>query len=189
MLKLWDITTGECLRSLKAHTGFVPSVMLSANAEFALSASDAALKLWDMKSGECLRSLAGHTAHVSSVSLSADRRFAISGSGDRTIKLWLLDWELEDRDLADWDEGAKDYLRVFLLQQTPYASSLPEDREPSPEEITLSLTREGKPSWKEEDFQRLLYTLGCVGYGWLRPEGVRRELEKMTEEWDELTSH
>jgi hypothetical protein len=26
-------------------------------------------------------------------------------------------------------------------------------------------------------------TLGCVGFGWLRPAGVRRELEKMTASW------
>jgi hypothetical protein len=35
------------------------------------------------------------------------------------------------------------------------------------------------PTWSEEDFQRLLHTLGCAGYGWLRPEGVRRKLEEM----------
>ena len=37
-------------------------------------------------------------------------------------------------------------------------------------------------AWTEDDFQRLLYTLGCAGYGWLRPEGVRRELERMAAE-------
>ncbi len=31
----------------------------------------------------------------------------------------------------------------------------------------------------EDDFKQLLYTLGCAGYGWLRPEGVRRELETL----------
>ena len=25
--------------------------------------------------------------------------------------------------------------------------------------------------------------LGCAGYGWLRPEGVRRKLEEMAAEW------
>jgi hypothetical protein len=27
--------------------------------------------------------------------------------------------------------------------------------------------------------------LGCTGYGWLRPDGVRRELEKMAAAWHE----
>ena len=30
---------------------------------------------------------------------------------------------------------------------------------------------------------QLLFTLGCAGYGWLRPEGVRRELDKMAASW------
>jgi hypothetical protein len=43
------------------------------------------------------------------------------------------------------------------------------------------MVRRGKPSWTEDDFRRLLDKLGCTGYGWLRPEGVRRELESMAE--------
>jgi len=61
-----------------------------------------------------------------------------------------------------------------------YAGALPQDRQPTAEEITLALTRRGQPQWNQEDFQRLLYTLGCAGYSWLRPEGARRELEKMS---------
>ena len=47
----------------------------------------------------------------------------------------------------------------------------------------MALTRRGQPVWTEEDFQGLLYTLGCAGFGWLRPEGVRKELERMTAIW------
>jgi hypothetical protein len=43
--------------------------------------------------------------------------------------------------------------------------------------------RTGKPSWGEEDFDRLMGELCYRGYGWLRPEGVRKELEKMVSEW------
>ena len=62
---------------------------------------------------------------------------------------------------------------------TPHVGTLPKDRDPTEEEITLALTRRGVPRWTEEDFKGLLYTLSCAGYGWLRPEGVRRELDKM----------
>ena len=47
------------------------------------------------------------------------------------------------------------------------------------EQITLALTRHGNPTWKEADFEKLLYTLGCAGYGWLQPEGVRQQLLSM----------
>jgi hypothetical protein len=83
----------------------------------------------------------------------------------------------------DWDEGAWPYLDVFLRAHRPYRAALPKGRQPTNEEVTRALTRHGRPEWSEEDFQKFLYTLGCAGYGWLRPEGVRRELEKMTAEW------
>jgi hypothetical protein len=111
--------------------------------------------------------------------LSADGRFVVSTSDFATCKVWILDWELEDQPPAYWDEGARPYLEIFLNQQTPYAATLPKDREPTQEEINLTLTRRGIPTWTKQDFQNLLYTLGCAGYGWLRPEGVRQQLEAM----------
>ena len=48
----------------------------------------------------------------------------------------------------------------------------------------LSLTRRGRPSWTEEDFQGLIRQLQYSGLGWLRPEGVRAELERMAQDWD-----
>ena len=106
-------------------------------------------------------------------------------SAQSSIKVWQLDWELEDREPSDWDEGARQHLETFLCRQTPYAGTLPQDREPTEEEITASLTRKGTPSWTEADFQNLLYSLGCAGYGWLRPEGIRRELDRMVANWEE----
>ena len=79
-----------------------------------------------------------------------------------------MDWEFEPNQPADWDEGARPFLNAFLTVHTPYADDL---------------VRRGKPSWTEDDFCRLLDKLGCAGYGWLRPEGVRRELDKMAATW------
>ena len=73
---------------------------------------------------------------------------------------------------------------MFLAQQSPYLATLPTDHDPTEEEIVLALTRRGSPSWEDADFQRLIHTLGFAGYGWLRPEGVRRKLEEMAANWD-----
>ena len=43
--------------------------------------------------------------------------------------------------------------------------------------------RVGKPAWNDEDFKNLLKELLHHGYGWLRPEGVRKKLEEMTANW------
>jgi len=85
-----------------------------------------------------------------------------------TLRLWELDWEFEPNQPADWDEGARHFLTTFLTLHTPYADGM---------------VRRGKPPWTEEDFRRLLDRLGCAGFGWLRPEGFRRELEKMAAAW------
>jgi len=92
------------------------------------------------------------------------------------LHLRELDWELEARDAADWDEGARPHLETFLTLHTPYASDDPTTPE--------GLTRRGRPAWTEEDFQDLIRDLQHAGYGWLRPEGVKRELEKMAANWE-----
>jgi WD40 repeat protein/serine/threonine protein kinase len=191
-LRLWDVKTGECLRTLEGHTDIVHSVSFSPDGRFALFGShDKTLRMWDISAslntgsmtGECLRTFEGHTGAVLSVSFSPDGRFAISGSLDQTMRLWSFDWDLEEKEPADWDEGARPYLQTFLYLHVPYAEKITNGSKSTPKEIAPSLAHRGKPRWIEENFKQLLYTLGCAGYGWLRPEGVRKELIQMTREW------
>jgi hypothetical protein len=72
----------------------------------------------------------------------------------------------------DWDEGARPYLETFLTLHCPYGED--------------GVSRVGKPEWSEDDFQQLLTELQYRGYGWLRPEGVRKKLEEMTANWQGL---
>ena len=199
-LELWDVQSGECLRTFEGHTTRVTSVSFSADGRYALSGSDdcsltaglvdendfpdpAGLCLWDAKSGEWLRTLEGHTAEITSVSFSADGRYALSASADNTLKLWFLDWELDNREPADWDDAALPWLQNFLTLHTPPEAELPQDREPTEDEIRRALTRQGKPKVTKKDFARLLHTLGCAGFGWLRPEGVKQKLLEVAADW------
>ena len=151
-VKLWDVETGRCLRTFEGHTGSVYSVCLSPDGKFAISGSgDNTMKLWDIESSRCLRTFKGHKESVESVSFSPDGSFILLG---KTLKLWRLDWNYEFPGWTDWDDGAEPYLRNFL---------------------TL---RKGK--WNKEDFNWLINDLQNKGYGWLRPEGVRKKLEEMT---------
>ena len=183
-LRLWEVATGKCVRVFEGHTSSVLSSYLSFDGRCALSGSgDGALRLWEVETGTCVWSLEGHMGAVGSVFLSYDGRWALSGGDDKTLRLWELDWELEGREFVDWDEGARPYIEKFLTVHTPYAAPLPLDHEPSQQELESALTRRGKPKWSEKDFKNLLYILGCAGYGWLRPEGVCRGLERMANEW------
>lgn len=166
-LKLWDVSTGKCLRTFEGHTGWVHSIALSADGRYVLSGSEEGmLKLWDIITGECLRTFEGHTETVESVAISADGRYALSGSQDFTIRIWELMWEVEEKEQADWDDGARLYLQKFLQLHQP-------DNKRNP------LKNKVKPVWTEEEFKKLMTELGYRGYGWLRKEGVRTKLEQM----------
>ena len=183
-LRLWELTSGCCLRTFEGHLA-VESVGLSSDGRYALSRTDGRnLQLWEVASGHCLRTLE-HETNVYSASLSADGQHVLAGCQDGSVVLWFLDWELEENEPADWDEGARPYLDIFLRAHKPCGLPLPQDRHPTDEEVTRALTRHGRPVWSEEDFKGLLYTLGCAGWGWLRSKGVRHELEKMTAEWED----
>ena len=178
-LRLWDLASGRCVRTLAGHTHCVESACLTVDGRHALSGSDdTTLKLWDLADGRCLHTFEGHTAGVRSVSLSKDGRIAVSGGVDG-LRLWTWDWELAVRDPADWVDEAHPYLEVFLRAQQPYGPALPSDRAPHDKEIARALKRKRSAAWIEGDFERLQYTLSCAGFGWLRPEGVRNELERM----------
>lgn len=135
--------------------------------------------MWEVATGRLLHSAKALPHFVRSACISLDGGIAISAGTDKILKLWSLDWELDDKEPADWDEGARPFLRNFLTLHTPYAAPLPTGEKLDDDAVTMALTRRGNPSWTEDDFKQLLYTLGCAGYGWLRPDGVRGELESM----------
>jgi WD40 repeat protein/serine/threonine protein kinase len=198
-IHLWELTSGKCVRSFEGHLGAVTSVCFSFDGRYVVSGStDATVKLWDVGSGHCLRTFAGHADAVASVAISANGRYALSGSADRTARLWILDWELSDAAPADWDDGARPYLEMFLSLHTSHAEP-PNPRKHGRSSLTKlfksflaeedtahAVNRRDQPKWTENDFQELLCLLGYAGYGWLRPEGVRRQLTRIAENWNGL---
>ena len=185
-LRLWDIAKKSCIRTFDGHSDRVNSVALSADGKMALSGSnDRTVRLWDVATGSCIKVLDFHKDHVQAVTFSSDGLYIFSVSKDKTLRSYVLTFDYEFPGWADWDDRARPHMLNFLTLHTPYAGSLPMDRQPTDEEVCQALTRTGKPTWSEDDFQYLLVTLGHAGYGWLRPEGVKRELEKMAKDWND----
>jgi WD40 repeat protein len=87
-LKLWDINSGQQIRSFKGHSDNVNAVAFSPNGKLALSGSmDDTLKLWEVNSGREIRSFKEHSDDVNAVAFSPDGKLALSGSSN-TLKLW-----------------------------------------------------------------------------------------------------
>ena len=165
---VWDVPVARCIGVLDGHAEGVLSLAMSADGLVGVSASeDHSVKLWELHTGRCLWTLEGHGEAVTAVCLSQDARFVVSSSRDGVVKQWFLDWDLADIHSADFDPGALPYLQSFLRAHQPA------DR----------LSTAGRPLWSAEHFEQLVYLLGCAGYGWLRPEGVRLVLEKMADQW------
>jgi WD40 repeat protein len=177
-IRLCDPETMKCPRVLVGHERLVSAVAFSPDGRYALSGSSRGeivellsevpcrVRLWDLETGKCIQTLMGHKGGITSVAFSPDGRYAISSGKDCKIYLWKLDWDLEANPVTDWDELARPYLDAFLILHTPLPSG-------------FFKKRSSNPSWTEEDLQELLRNLGHAGFGWIRPEIVRRKLKEI----------
>ena len=86
-IKIWDIATGECVKTLVGHTDEVTSVYANELQVFSGS-KDFTVRVWDIATGECINVLAGHKRAVNSV--HANESHVFSGSDDRAVIMWGL---------------------------------------------------------------------------------------------------
>ncbi|KAK3682648.1 WD40-repeat-containing domain protein [Podospora appendiculata] len=87
-VRVWDLTTGNCLHTLRGHTSTVRCLKMS-DANTAISGSrDTTLRIWDIKTGLCRNVLVGHQASVRCLEIKGD--IVVSGSYDTTAKIWSI---------------------------------------------------------------------------------------------------
>ncbi|MCA2717734.1 hypothetical protein [Microcystis sp. M169S2] len=103
-IKLWNVETGQEIRTLKGHDDYVLSVNFSPDGKTLVSGSiDKTIKLWNVETGKEIRTLKGHDNTVISVNFSPNGKTLVSGSGDKTIKLWNVETGQEIRTLKGHD--------------------------------------------------------------------------------------
>jgi WD40 repeat protein len=91
-LRVWNLESGACLRTLEGHRNSVFTVSVTPDGRRAVSGgADNTLRIWDLESGACLHTLKGHSDTVESVSVTPDGRRAVSGSNDGTLRVWDLE--------------------------------------------------------------------------------------------------
>ena len=75
MLRVWDLASGETVRTLSGHTGSVRAVAVTPDGRQVVSGSDDnTLRVWDLASGETVHTLSGHTGPVDAVAVTPDGR-------------------------------------------------------------------------------------------------------------------
>jgi predicted Fe-S protein YdhL (DUF1289 family) len=97
-LRLWDLGTGNCLRTFEGHSDYVSAVYISPNGTTGLSgSSDKTLRLWDLAPGNQL-----HSDAVQKIGTAGYQDFASSSirmirpeSGDTLFRLteYIITWD------------------------------------------------------------------------------------------------
>jgi len=91
-VRIWDIDTGEEIRTLRDHTDTVDSVKFTPDGAFLLSASwDGKVNRWDVITGQLLATYEGHEGRVYMLDLMPNGEQFISAGADGTLKLWDID--------------------------------------------------------------------------------------------------
>ncbi|KAJ2967832.1 hypothetical protein NQ176_g9478 [Zarea fungicola] len=87
-VRLWDIATGKCIRSMFGHVEGIWG-LVGDTLRVVTGANDSMTKIWEPRSGKCERSFTGHAGPVQCVGLS-DSRMA-SGSEDGEVRLYSFE--------------------------------------------------------------------------------------------------
>ena len=96
MIIKWDLKNGRQLATVKAHTGPVNSLVVTADTLNLVSGSgDNSIRMWDEDSLNEKHCLFGHKDAVTSLAVSPDNMFVVSGSMDKTVRVWDLSEQAE----------------------------------------------------------------------------------------------
>ncbi len=121
-MKLWDIDTGQCLRTVNGYINWILSVAFSPDGQILASSSqDQRVRLWDIETGKCLRTLQGHNNLVSSVTFASkcldaytDTR-SITSSEDigKQLKSPILATSSDDTTIKLWDANTGECFKTL----------------------------------------------------------------------------
>jgi len=84
-IKLWDINTGNAVKTLFGHIEGVWAVA-SDKLRLVSGSHDRTIKVWAREDGRCTATLVGHRGAVTCLALGEDK--IVSGSDDGDIRLW-----------------------------------------------------------------------------------------------------
>jgi len=106
-VKIFDVATGEKVKSFEGHTNHVLGVAWKYDGKLIASAgADNAVKIWNVETGEQARTIAGYTKQVTSLQFMGRGQNVVSCAGDKTVRFHQADNGGNIRTFA----GANDFL-------------------------------------------------------------------------------
>ena len=84
-IKIWDLETGEEIRTLRGHEKGVRCLQFD-ETKLISGSLDNLIKIWNWRTGECIATHTGHEGGV--IGLHFDGNFMASGSVDQKVKIW-----------------------------------------------------------------------------------------------------
>jgi WD40 repeat protein/transcriptional regulator with XRE-family HTH domain len=193
-VKLWDISTGECLASFPGHTQWSGCIAFNPEGTYlASSCSDGTVELWevkDEKKPQFYRLLIGHNHHVSVLAFSRQGLLATLPYGEN-IKVWdvysgkllktiqgysrLIGGNAFSQDGKLLVEGdANGVVRIFDVVENRYLTTFKGHAGPiwcvefSPDGNSFATCADDRivKLWNARDFQCLKTFTGHTGYLW-----------------------
>lgn len=164
-IKIWDLETGEEVRTLTGHTRGIRSLQMD-NHKLLSASLDGTVKIWSWRTGQCLRTLSPHSDGVISAHFQGD--VMASGSIDHTIRVYNFktgttfclkhhdDWvnnvkvDMASRTLLSasddctillWDLDTREVIREFRghVGHVQQVLGLPHDFEPDEDPTTAAM--------------------------------------------------
>lgn len=87
-IKIWDIATRTCIRTLSGHIKGIRSLVFD-NQKLISCGLDLTIKVWNYHNGQCISTYRGHEDAV--VSVDFLEKTIVSGLADNTVKVWHVD--------------------------------------------------------------------------------------------------
>jgi WD40 repeat protein len=108
LVRIWNLHTGECIRTLEGPGGYVYALKALPNGLLAVGKSGSEgstlLQLWDVDNEKIVKTLQGHGSSVTGLDLLPSGQL-VSASEDKTVKIWDLETSACVKTLKDHKEA------------------------------------------------------------------------------------
>lgn len=89
ILCLWDMGTGECIKTFQGHEGKITSLAFFPDGKRVCSADESGqIRIWSIENASCLQSWKAHDKSIEGIALDRQGRCLATASKDYSIKVW-----------------------------------------------------------------------------------------------------